>query len=106
MRKYKIKFTPRFNFELQEFFDSIYFDYSDPVDAIRVTDKIKKKCYGLAIFPKSLPGVTWKKKDFYFIHVGKHTIIYTVDDDANEVVVRALVYSGRDIMALLKKGVD
>ena len=104
MKRYRVEYTTIFTKQLQELFDYIVFQYQNPYDALRLVNAIRKKCKGLELFPKGgVAHMSVNDKDFRFIHVGNHTIIYLVDDKGQIVTIWGLFYSRRDIMRQIEE---
>ena len=103
MRKYEIKFLPRFGKSLKMVYDYIFFELHNPMSADKIEAGIKRKCLTLAAFPKVSPV---KKrvggKSLRFVHYQNYTIVYRVDDEKKNVIIYDVIYSRRDIEKMLK----
>lgn len=105
MQKYEVKFTTDFRDKVQKIYDYIVQEYSDPLNATRLVERIERRCRRLAIFPKGYAvKVVRGGKEYRFMHVNRYTIAFTVNDERKIVAVRTLFYPGQDVWRALRSG--
>lgn len=103
MRKYEVIYGDGARKDILDIIDYIETNFNSPVDAIKIAIKLFRKCEALATFPKGAPvyRIGDLAKEYRFAHIKKYTIVYYVDDERFEVVIQAIINSGRDVESIL-----
>lgn len=96
--KYKLRFLPFFQQDLEEIVDYISVQLQNPVAAHQLIDKVQeaiRKRSNCAESFEPFPSSRDRQYPYYRINVGNYTIFYVVIGDVME--VRRIIYSRRDM---------
>ena len=98
MKQYKVIYTPVAEASLGRIFE----DLESPRAAATAVRKILAKCDALAVFPGE--AAVWQKmngEELRLMRVGHYTVIYYIHEKEGMVTIHDVVYSRRDIAAML-----
>ncbi len=103
MKRYKIVYSDGARKDILDIIDYIETTYNNPLDATKIATKLFRKCESLAVFPKGSPihHIDNLIREYRFVHFKKYTIIYYVNSSRFEVIIQAIINSGRDIESML-----
>lgn len=105
MKKYKVVYTPRAEYRIREILKQIVNDYDDELAAAKVYRKIEKRCESLSILPGISPvKLTVNELQLRFVRAGKYMVVYTADDQSRTVIIRTVIHSRQNIIAMLEAG--
>ena len=97
-KKYKLRFLPMFEQDLEETVEYISERLKNPVAAMRLVDEIQATINERLNYPKAFepyPTGRERKYPYYRIYVKNYIVFYVVIDDVME--VRRLLYNRRNI---------
>lgn len=102
MKKYTVRFTKEALADIDNIGNYIAIQLEEPGTALKIMEQLYKKCEKLSLFPKGSP-IYAKIGGIYFrfAHCGNYIIAYYVD--GAEVIVKTIIYSRRNIKAILQE---
>lgn len=98
IEKYKLRFLPLFQQDLEEIVDYISVQLKSPAAAHRLVDEVQgaiRKRTACAESFEPFHSSCDRQYPYYRIYVGNYTIFYVVIGDVME--VRRIIYSRRDV---------
>lgn len=94
-----VEITQRAKSEINRIYSYISNVIGMPGTALNTVDDIIAAIDDLIIFPKR--HKPWKDSGYRFFSVKNYTIFYRIDEAAEKIYVEKIIYSRRDIDALL-----
>ncbi|MBR3180329.1 type II toxin-antitoxin system RelE/ParE family toxin [Candidatus Saccharibacteria bacterium] len=98
---YSIEFTETFKENLYNIFWNIFSEFGDIFVAEKIINDIMAKCHRLSLFPKAhIARFTTMKKEIRFVHSGRYTIIYSINEKTHTVEMQHVLHSRQNILDL------
>lgn len=101
--KYRISYTPKANDELADIQRYITVKFKDPETALNQAIRITKAARALAVFPK-LYRVRKKDaqgREVRYCPIDNYVILYYIDEAEHTVIILHIIYSKRNIDAII-----
>lgn len=98
--KYSIVYTPSARRDLDEIYEYIAGEFYSPDIARRQVSRIVRAVKTLAVFPK-MYRVRRKNTGIRICPVDNYMIVYSVDDENNTVNISRIIYSRRNLDAII-----
>lgn len=98
--KYSIVYTPSARRDLDEIYEYIAGEFYSPDIARRQVSRIVRAIKTLAVFPK-MYRVRRKNTGIRICPVDNYMIVYSVDDENNIVNISRIIYSRRNLDAII-----
>ena len=106
MTPYKVLTTHQSGNDIRGIDDYISTELLMPASASKIVKEIKKRIQSLKFIPERgarYPNEPWFSRNVRTTHVKNYLIIYRVDKRRRKVTILNVVYSRRDIDAVLKQ---
>ena len=104
-KKYGFVLTEIAEADIDETFEYIAVDLSNPNAAAGLADELEKKIDEVCKTPKSgrpVENEYLKRNDVRRFLVGNYIVYYIIDDDARNIIILRMVYGKRDQDKILK----
>lgn len=101
--KYKLRYLPKYEDDLNEIVDYIIFKLKNPDSAMKLVEKVESAILERLNCPLSFEPYQSdrkRKNQYYRIYVDNFTVYYVVIEDVME--IRRILYSRRDTKRLIK----
>ena len=97
-KKYKLRFLPLFEYDLNDAVEYIRYDLGNPDAAVRLIDEVEAAIKNRLNNPEAFeqyPSSRKREYPYYRIYVKNYIVFYVVIDDVME--VRRLIYKKRNM---------
>jgi len=101
--KYKLRYLPKYEDDLNEIVDYIIFKLNNPDSAMKLVEKVERAIIERLTCPLSFEPYQSdrkRKNQYYRIYVDNFTVYYVVIGEVME--VRSILYSRRDTKRIIK----
>lgn len=102
----KVAYSPKAREDIKEISFYIASTLGAPAAAIRIVGQIQKQIFNLSTLPERFPVIDrepWKTMHIRRVPVGHFLICYTIQEQAETVVIIRILYGGRDVMRILSE---
>ena len=97
---YSIKYTETAIQDIDNIYEYIAYDLSEPATAAKMLDRFEEKIKALGNMPlkfREYDVEPWKSRGMHIMPVGNYIVLYTPNEKTEVVTVNRVFYGGMDI---------
>lgn len=100
--EYQVSYSAAAKRDIESIYNYISHTLANPASATAIIDQILKKCDALSLFPEVTP-IRYARHDreYRLIQVHHYMVVYTIAQSPHTVTIHRILYSRRDISAIL-----